>query len=54
MRRVLEIETKPDGDFTRIVRVVQAEGRQPGSDDDAGEAPAAAPVDPWGDDDLPF
>lgn len=53
MRRVLEIETKPDGDFTRIVRVVQAEGRQPGSDDDAGEAPAPiAPIE--GIDELPF
>lgn len=56
MRRVTAIEVKPDGDFTRVVWLVQEPGRQPGSDDDKGEAPTAAPaaVDPWNGDDLPF
>jgi DNA repair protein RadD len=54
MRRVVKIETKPDGDYTRVVRLVQEAGRQPGADDDAGEAPAVALVDPLDGDDLPF
>lgn len=55
MRRVVSIEVKPDGDYTRVVRIAQEAGRQPGSDDDVGEAPVA-PVtsDPFDGDDLPF
>jgi DNA repair protein RadD len=55
MPRVVEIETRPDGDYTRVVRLKQEAGRQPGDDgDDEAQAPATAPVDVWGDDDLPF
>jgi DNA repair protein RadD len=58
MRRVVSIETKPDGDYTRVVRLVQEAGRQPGADDDAGDAPATTETeklaDPFNGDDLPF
>ena len=52
MPRVIEIETRPDGDYTRVVRLKQEAGRQPG--DDEVEAPAPALVDPLDGDDLPF
>lgn len=58
MPRVVEIETRPDGDYTRVVRLRQEAGRQPGDDDvaDTGElvADAGGLVDPWNGDDLPF
>jgi DNA repair protein RadD len=50
MPRVIEIETRPDGDYTRVVRLRQEAGRQPG--DDEVEEPAT--VDPFDGDDLPF
>jgi DNA repair protein RadD len=57
MPRVVEVETKPDGDYTRVMRLVQEAPRQPGQDDDdesQGKAPElASGVDPWGED-LPF
>lgn len=53
MPRVIEIETKPDGDYTRVVRLRQEAGRQPGEDDEI-EAQAPAPADPFDGDDLPF
>jgi DNA repair protein RadD len=55
MRRAEAIKTKPDGDFTRVVGLLLARGREPGEDDDVTEAPTTAPVDPFdGIDDLPF
>jgi hypothetical protein len=55
MPRVLEIKTRPDGEYTRVVRLRQEAGRQPGDDgDDEAQAPAAAPADVWGDEELPF
>ena len=58
MPSVVEIETRPDGDYTRVVRLRQEAGRQPGDDDvaDTGGlvADAGGLVDPWDGDDLPF
>lgn len=58
MPRVLKIETRPDGDYTRVVRLRQEAGRQPGEDDEVEEPQAAeaeaVPIDPWNTDDLPF
>jgi DNA repair protein RadD len=58
MPRVVEIETRPDGDYTRVVRLRQEAGRQPGEDDEEEEPQAAEaeamPIDPWNTDDLPF
>lgn len=53
MRKVEAIRTKPDGDYTRVVGLLLARGREPGEDDET-EAAAAPVVDVWGDDDLPF
>ena len=65
MPRVIEIETRPDGDYTRVVHLRQEAGRQPGDEQpadagglvaDAGGlvADAGGLVDPWDGDDLPF
>lgn len=54
MRQVTAVWLKPDKEFVRVLRVAQMAARQPGSDDDEGETPAAAPVDPFDGDDLPF
>ncbi len=56
MPRVVEIETRPDGDYTRVVRLRQEAGRQPGDDEETAlpPAPTTAPVDAWGDEELPF
>ena len=54
MRRVLKIRTRPDGDYTRVVGLLLAEGREPGEDDDEG---APAPMVGSGvsdDEELPF
>ena len=57
MRRVLKIRTKPDGDYTRVIGLLLAEGRQPGEDDEpilTSDNPILPSVDPWDGDDLPF
>jgi len=55
MPRVLEVETRPDGDYTRVVRLRQEAGRQPGDDGDhETQAPAPTSADVWGDEELPF
>ena len=57
MRRVLKIRTRPDGDYTRVIGLLLAEGRQPGEDDEpilTSDNPILPSVDPWDGDDLPF
>jgi DNA repair protein RadD len=49
--RPLKIVVEPDGEFTRVVKMLQDKPREPGEDDDE---PEDAPDDPFGDDDLPF
>jgi hypothetical protein len=51
MKPVVAIVTKPDGEWTRIVKVEHGPTRQPG-DEPEQEAPTAETV--WGDEELPF
>jgi len=52
MKPVAAIVTKPDGEWTRIVKVEHGPAREPGDDtDQITDQPAAQD---WGEDDLPF
>lgn len=50
--KIIKVVVLPDGEFTRVDRLLQDKPREPGADDD--DEPAAPPADPFLDDDLPF
>jgi DNA repair protein RadD len=52
--KVRSIVVEPDGEFTRVVKLIQDAPRQPGEDVDDEPAPPVDAAASWGDDDLPF
>jgi hypothetical protein len=53
MKPVAAIVTKPDGDWTRIVKVEHGPARQPGDEDEQEITPPTAET-VWGEEDIPF
>lgn len=51
--KVLRIVVEPDGEFTRVVKVIQEAPREPGADEDEPVEPIAPAVG-FDDDELPF
>lgn len=53
--KVCSIVVEPDGEFTRVVKLIQSAPREAGADDDEEATPSVDAAPTWGDDDtLPF